>query len=243
VRRGKDNPLTFSDDFKKAFQKYHLLLSYFGATFGRKASNFCRIEGFTLQNWLLKMSAILTRSEGRTEITPWDVERAFVDLLEMLDSTFLFVEKKVLGNLDYGECWSGAVGDDQRVLEELALSGATSEEKSKVSIESYVNGIQKIMKLSESAARKRYTKHKKKRWVESKKHQHSSRVWLAFKPPQGVDDSFESVQSDRVSLAYHQISLRMRETDKKMGERVRAYGQSGHSGPSPDEKEVWEAII
>jgi len=260
IRREKDKPLTFSDNFKKAFRNYHLLLSYFGATFGTKAANFCRIQGFTLQNWLLKMSLILARSEGRTGVTEWDVERAFVDLLEMLDSTFRFVEKKVQGDLDYGECWGGAVGKDQDVLEQLALSGAVSEEKSKVSIESYIKGIQKIMELSESAARKRYRKHRKKGWVQSKKYQHSSRVWLAFKPPEESDDGLESVQSDRVSTAYTLILEKMlksrrddkdsgtlwtlSDSDRKNKAGVGTYGQSGHSETSsPEDKEPCETTI
>jgi hypothetical protein len=73
------------------------------------------------------MSVILARSEGRAEVTEWDVERGFLDLLEMLDSTLKFVEKKVqvtwiTGNPGWG------YGKDREMLELLALADATSEE-------------------------------------------------------------------------------------------------------------------
>jgi hypothetical protein len=241
VRCGKEDPLSFSDGFKKSFQKHHLLLEHYGRTFGTKASNFTRIVGFTLQNWLLKMSVILARSEGKAEVTEWDVERAFVDFLEMLDSTFRFVEKKVEGSLDYGEVWSGATGKDREMLELLALADATSEEKSSVTIEGYIENIRKIMGLSESGARKRYRKHRKKEWVKSKKYQHSSKVWLAFKPPQeSLDDDFQSVQSDRVSLAYRVI---LEKVIKNRGDGRDSGTVWTLSTSTPNDKKVLEAII
>ena len=244
IRREKDKPLTFSDDFTRSFKKYHLLLSYFGSTFGSKASNFTRIMGFTLQNWLLRMSVILTRSEGRTSVDGWDVQRAFVDFLEMLNSTFQFVEKKVQGSLDYGEVWSGATGKDRQMLELLALTGATSEEKSKVSIEAYIEKVQEVMEIGESGARKRYRRHKKKEWIKTKKYQHTSRVWLAFKPPEEGDSDFESVQSDPVSLGYHEILLKMQEADKKKREEGRDTGTHGTlSTSSLEDKDLWEVTI
>lgn len=157
---------------------------------------------FTLQNWLLKMAVILARSEMRTEINGWDVEKAFVDLLEILDSTFRFVEKKVEGNLDYGESWSGATGHDRSILEWLALRGATSEEKSGVTINEYQKKIQEVTVYSESGARKHYRRHKNRGWIESRQRQQITKVWLKFKPPQEASDNLLGVP---VSLAYKEI--------------------------------------
>jgi hypothetical protein len=243
VRCGKDDPLSFSDSFKKSFQKHHLLLEHFGRTFGAKASNFTRIIGFTLQNWLLKMSVILARSEGRTEVTEWDIERGFLDLLEILDSTFRFVEKKVQGDLDYGESWGGAMGKDREMLELLALADGTSEEKSRITIEAYIEKIQEIMGLSESGACKRYRRHKKKEWIKSRQYQHTSRVWLAFNSPEKPEYDFQGDQGVPVSLAYYEI-LENIEVEKKNRREDRDTGTpwSPSTPPSNDEK-VFEVTI
>ena len=209
--------LSFSQDFKEAFRRYHLLLVRFGRTFGHKASSFGRMMAFTLQNWLLKMAVILARSESRTDVGEWDVERAFVDLLEILDSTFRFVEKKVQGSLDYGESWAGATGDDQHLLEWLVSKGATTEEKSTVTIKEYQEKIQEVTGYSEPGARKRYDRHKKMRWIKSRQRQQSTRVWLAFKPPMGSSDGFLDDLGDPVTLAYQEIISRM-EVREKMRE-------------------------
>lgn len=209
-------PLNFSQNFKESFKKYHSFLVRFGRTFGPKVSNFSTMMAFTLQNWLFKMSIILARSEKRTEVNEWDVERAFVDLLEMLDSTFRFVEKKVQGNLDYGEFWSGAMGQDRSILEWLAERGATSEEKSNVTIDEYEKKIQEVMKYSEAGARKRYQRHRKNGWIESNQRQQTTRVWLSFKPPQEADD-FLGDLDDPVTLAYLEILSKI-EVKEKMRE-------------------------
>ena len=209
VRKETKHPLTFSKDFKDSFKTYHSLLVNFGRTFGPKASNFTRMMAFTLQNWLLKMSVILARSERRTEVSKWDVERAFVDLLEILDSTFRFVEKKGHGYLDYGESWSGATGPDRSLLEWLALGGAISEEKSGVTINEYEKKIREVTGNSESGARKIYNRQKKKRWIESRQRQQITRVWLAFKPPSESGDEFLGDLGVPVSLAYQEIVERI----------------------------------
>ena len=209
--------LNFSQDFKESLQQYHSLLVRFGRAFGTKASNFGRMMAFTLQNWLLKMVVILARSENRTEVNEWDVERAFVDLLEILDSTFRFVEKKVHGSLNYGESWGGATGNDRLILEWLASKGATTEEKSRVTIKEYEEKIQEVTKYSEPGARKRYNRHKKMGWIKSRQRQQSTRVWLAFKPPMGSSDGFLDDLGDPVTLAYQEIISRM-EVREKMRE-------------------------
>jgi len=217
VRKEVEYPLTFSEDFKELFKRYHSLLINFGRTFGLRASNFTRMMAFTLQNWLFKMSAILARSEKRTEVNGWDVERAFVDLLEMLDSTFRFVEKKVRGDLDYGESWGGATGKDREMLELLALADAISEEKSCITIEGYIENIRKIMELSESGARKKYRRHKKNGWILSKQRQQITKVWLAFKPPKESGDDFLGDLGVPVSLAYQEILKKIDDEKKILG--------------------------
>lgn len=119
----------------------------------------------------------------------------------MLTTTFQFVERKVSGTLDYGEAWGGATGKDQVALEWLAWEGATSEQNSNVSIEKYIQRLAELMVLSHSGARKRYTLHRQRGWIKTKRYSHSSKVWLAFKPPIEIgNDNPESAQSVPLSL-------------------------------------------
>jgi hypothetical protein len=102
LREGGGSPkLTFSKEAIERYNELHLLLIEFGEGYSKKGSSFTEIIGFSLQNWFLKMIAILANSHKRTEASIFDVEMAFVDLLEFLDSNFEYVERKVQGSLDY----------------------------------------------------------------------------------------------------------------------------------------------
>ena len=222
VRKATNNPVTFSSDFKKPFKKYHRLLVGFGRMFGRKASNFTRTLGYTLQNLLLKMTVIQARSEGRTEVGQWDLERAFVDLLEILNSTFRFIEMKAQGYLAYGAPWRGATGKDRIILEWLASEGTTSEEESEITIKEYQEKIQKVMEVRIDAARKHYQRHKNVGWILSKQRQQTSRVWLAFKPPK--DSPIVGDMGDKVSKEYYRI---VEEIKRRKKEKKREEGRGG----------------
>ncbi len=189
-------------EVKEQFNRLHGQLCRFGKSFGPKSSNFTLMIDYSLQNQLLKMATILAYSQSKDEVEVVDVEMAFVDLLEFLHSTFTFVEEKVMGYLDYGETWGGAIGKDQEVLGWLYNKGAFSEESSKVSIKDYTEKISEIFTVKEDGARKRYQKHKKKGWIESKQiGSYDSVVYLNLTP------LFKDVgdQGDRVIQIYREI--------------------------------------
>ena len=149
------------------------------------------------------------------------------DEKEMLDK--LEVEKKIQAELAYKESWSGATGHDQSMLEWLAQKGATSEEKSSVTIAEYQKKIQEVMSYSEPGARKRYGKHKDQRWIDSKQRQSVTRVWLAFKPPQKYDDHFLGDLADPATLADQEIVKRI----ESEGKSIKGVG-APRSSRSPD---------
>jgi len=99
---------------------------------------------YTMQNMLLKFCTIQALQDNTNLIDTNHVEFAFVDYAEILEHTYDFIESKILGSLDYGEAWGGAVKKDQEILKWLHEKGATSEETSKVSIKQYE---EKIMDL------------------------------------------------------------------------------------------------
>ena len=168
----------------------------------------------------------------RAEVTGWDVQKAFVDLLEILDSTFRFVEKKVQGRLDYGESWSGATGDDQVVLEWLAMMGATSEEDSNISIDEYQKEIQRVTGYTEPGARKRYQRHKRKGWINSIQRQQTTKVWLAFNPPKESDTRLDDLD-DPVTQGYLDILRKIEE-----GRKNRKRGQVTVSPRTPRDENI-----
>lgn len=170
----------------------------------------------------MKMTVIQARSEGRTEVGQWDLERAFVDLLEILNSTFRFIEMKAQGYLAYGAPWRGATGKDRIILEWLASEGTTSEEESEITIKEYQEKIQKVMEVRIDAARKHYQRHKNVGWILSKQRQQTSRVWLAFKPPK--DSPIVGDMGDKVSKEYYRI---VEEIKRRKKEKKREEGRGG----------------
>ncbi len=176
-------PFIFTEEAKEKFNECHSSLIQYGKSYGDKASNFTNMIGYSLQEWLLKMICILAISRKKRDISTFEVEMAFCDLLEFLHSTLNFVENKVEGLLDYGESWHGAKGDDLKLLQWLHHEGVIDESSYSLSIADYILKIKGIVRLTDSGARARYNKHIRKGWIKSKQiGQHNSKVWLAFRP-------------------------------------------------------------
>ena len=197
---GSSSELTFSEDAKSRFNELHSLLFEYGEKNSKKVSRYTEMIGFPLLNLFLKMIAILANSEKRTEVLVSDVEMAFVDLLEFLDSNFDYVEQKVQGSLDYGDK-DQPTGHDLKMLEWLKVKGALSHDASKISISAYLNEISNEFQVSPDVARNWYKKHVKKGWIKGKQEgAHDSRVWLTFKL-----DEDEGGKGGRVVAEYKKI--------------------------------------
>ncbi len=197
---GSSSKLTFSEDAKSRFNELHKLLFEYGEKYSKKVSRYTEMIGFPLQNLFLKMIAILANSEKRTEVSIRDVEMAFVDLLEFLDSNFEYVERKVQGSLDYDDK-DQPTGDDLKMLTWLKDEGALSLEASKISIGGYQGKIVSTFSVSPDVARNWYKKHVKKGWIEGKQEgAHGSKVRLTFKL-----DEDEGGQGGRVVTEYKKI--------------------------------------
>lgn len=122
-----------------------------------------------MQNMLLKFCAIQALQDNTNLIDTNHVEFAFVDYAEILEHTYDFIESKILGSLDYGEAWGGAVKKDQETLKWLHEKGATSEETSKVSIKQYEEKIMDLYNVTERQARRHKARHEESGWIKSKK--------------------------------------------------------------------------
>jgi hypothetical protein len=207
LREGRGSPkLTFLKEAIERFNELHLLLIEFGEGYSKKVSSFTEIIGFPLQNWFLKMIAILANSHKRTEASIFDVEMAFVDLLEFLDSNFEYVERKVQGSLDY-EDRDQPTGTDLEIIEWLKRKGALSYRASKISIQAYQEKISKKFEVSLDGARKRYQKHVWKGWIKRKQEgAHNSKVWLKIRLD--GDEGEQGGKGGRVIAEYHKIIAR-----------------------------------
>ena len=164
------------------FNELFDLLSNRGETYSLKMSNYMEIVGYGNQNTFLKFSVIQALQDNTPILDSKHIELAFIDYTEILEHTYLFVENKVIGDLNYGESWNGAMDKDFRALNWLNSNNATSEEESNVSIADYKDRIMRIFYVEERQAGRILKTHIDKGWVETKKGQHDSKLWLAFTP-------------------------------------------------------------
>jgi hypothetical protein len=210
IKETRPSPkLTFSKKAIERFNELHLLLIEFGEGYSEKVSSFTQMIDFSLQNWFLKMIAILVNTHKRTAASIFDVEMAFVDLLEFLDSSFKYVEEKVQGSLDY-EDQNQPTGDDLEMLEWLKRKGALSYRASKISIQEFQEKISKKFQISPAGARGRYQKYVKKGWIKGKQDgAYGSKVWVTIRLDGDEGEQGEQgEQGDRVIAEYQKIIAR-----------------------------------
>jgi hypothetical protein len=171
-----------TEDAKTTFNELFDLLSKRGETYSLKMSNYMEIVGYGNQNTFIKFSVIQALQDNTSILDSKHIELAFIDYAEILEHTYLFVENKVIGDLNYGESWNGAMDKDFRALNWLNIHGATSELESNVSIADYIDKLMKVFRVDKRQAQRKLKIHKEKEWVETKKGQHDSKLWLAFTP-------------------------------------------------------------
>ena len=103
----------FTLEAKKVFDELSLILVKNGLQRGGKVENFVDINAYSFQNMLLKFSVIQALQNNTHIIDTEHVERAFIDYTEILEHTYNFIENKIIGEMDYGENWAGAIKKDQ----------------------------------------------------------------------------------------------------------------------------------
>ncbi len=165
----------------KLFELSKEIIEY-GFNFSEKVRNYTDIIYYTLPNYLIKFSAVQAFHNGRDTIAVIDVELAFIDLFEIMHHTFMFVDKKIPGLLNYGEGWQGAESLDQEALLWLNKEGAVSLEDSKTQINEYLDILMKLFSVKKRRAQEILKKHKERGWVDNKVLPGDSRIWLNFTP-------------------------------------------------------------
>lgn len=188
----RNKEFTFSKEVIDQVSSLHLELLKHGISLSEKSRNYTRIVDYDLQDKLVKMGCIQAASNFRTDVSIEDVEKAFMDLYEFFTCTLDFVDKRIIGYLDYGEGFGGALTKDAEILKWLKETGAVSKESSTITIDDYVNKICEVFDVPYRTARNRYVRHRKTGWVDSiqtgQPPEHTSKVWLTTQDVQVVQD-------------------------------------------------------
>lgn len=163
------------DEAIDAFEELSILLIGRGRKRSNKIKKFIEMADFTIQNLLLKFSAIQALQDNSGLIESKHVELAFIDLAEIMEQEYNFIEDKVLGNMDYGDDLDIK---DQLVLKWLIEQKATSPETSNVSIKQYKEKIMEVFGVDERQARRHKARHEEMGLIQSKLAGHDSKVWL-----------------------------------------------------------------
>jgi len=200
--------VSFKPEAVERLSKLHLEILKMGASSLEKCKNYTLIVDYDLQDKLVKLSAIQALSKGRTVVEAEDVELAFMDLYEFFSCTLNFIENKIIGYLDYGEGWGGAIKKDAEILRWLKEQNAITKDNTKVSISNFISKIVEIYDTSEENARKKYYKFKENGWVDSKQvFQNDTRVWLKVQGDQGNQGGrpMEPSFLENIGLEYQRI--------------------------------------
>lgn len=164
-----------TEEAVKTFSDLSILLIERGLNRSSKIRKFIDMADFSIQNLLLKFSAIQALQNNSGEIKPEHVELAFIDLAEIMEQVYNFIEDKVIGNLDYGDDLDT---NDHQTLKWLAEQGARSEETTNVSIMQYKEKIMEIFHVEERQARRHQKRHEKIGLIGIKRSGHITKVWL-----------------------------------------------------------------
>lgn len=204
---------TLSDRSKNLFFELSLALISRGELYSKKINNFMEMDAFTLQNSLLKFSAIQAFQNGRDVIESEDVELAFIDLFEINEHTYQFIESKIPGNLDYGDGWQGARLKDQEALRWLYERNALDKNNA-LALSDYLNEIMNIFNVKERRAYDILKSHYEKLWIQKGKNQDGKTVWLKFTPEDsctncnmqsGTNSNNEIIKIDQSMSKYYYL--------------------------------------
>ena len=167
----------------------------YGYKFSKKIRNYTDTIFYSVQNFLLKLSAVQALLHEREQISVEDVELGYLDLFELLHHSYLYIQKKIPGTLSDGETWQGAADNDKIVLMWLYEQGATSQELSQVTIKGYKKKIEEVFNVKGRQSDNIYDKHKESGWIDTlRKYGSDTKVWLTFEP-EGSSLSFMHIHA------------------------------------------------
>jgi|TARA_R100000501_G_C2626010_1_gene119573 hypothetical protein len=197
---------TFSDNALKLIKEYALYISGQGDLYSEKISNFCKISKWTSLSNLIKFSCILANSYYTNEVTEDFVSLAYMDLVELMQKTYEFIDERIEGEFDYGTNWGGADSKQKELLRYL-YDNKCFDENSLVSIDTFTNIVMDVYRVKGLQASNKYRDMKKKKLIDSKQTgQHSTAVWLKIKPEEHKN-YVEGIQGYKGYTVYNNLFL------------------------------------
>lgn len=174
----------FAESAKTTLAELAVDLDKRASSYSRKIANLNNSSSLTNQNTLVKFAAIHAFQRGRSTVERIDVIFAYIDLFEILEHTYKFIEAKIPGSLDYGEGWNGAIQKDQEVLRWLYNTGIVNEVNA-IPKQDYLDKIMELQGIRERQAENVLKKHNEVYgWVEKTRRNRKVFVWLKFQPEQ-----------------------------------------------------------
>ncbi|AUB55253.1 hypothetical protein BK007_03965 [Methanobacterium subterraneum] len=172
----------FTEDAKNTLVDLSVDLDKRASSYSRKIANLNNSSSLTNQNTLIKFAAIQAFQRGRSTVEKIDVVFAYIDLFEILEHTYQFIEAKIPGSLDYGEGWYGAIQKDQEILRWLYDSGIVNEAKA-IPKQDYLDKIKEVQGIRDRQAENVLKKHTEVHgWVGKTKRNKNVFIWLKFEP-------------------------------------------------------------
>lgn len=179
----RDRDFVFTQEANEKINFYLQYLLAEGQIHSEKIANLTKLMKWTIQDYLIKMSCCLAGSFYQNIVDEKIVALAYMDLVELLQSTFDFIKEWVIGNFDYGAGWQGANYKERICLEYLYENKCFSLETSNIGISEFWDIISNVYNVKGDMARKIYSNFKKNEWINSKQiDRYDTRVWLGFIP-------------------------------------------------------------
>lgn len=153
-----------------------------GKSYSMKIANLNDSIIFTSQNMLVKFAAIQAFQHGRAMVDEIDVILAYLDLFEILEHTYMYIEAKIPGSLDYSEGGNGARKRDHEILQWLKETGVTNKENA-IHKQMYIEKIMELMSIKQRQAENVFKEHfEVHQWIEKTKKDKKVYVWLKVIP-------------------------------------------------------------
>ena len=168
----------FSESAKMALDNLSCDLDNRGKSFSKKIANLNNSIIFTIQNMLVKFAAVQAFQHGRAMVDEIDVILAYLDLFEILEHTYMYIEAKIPGLLDYNEGWNVNKKGDHEILQWLKETGVTNKENA-IHKMKYLEKIMEVMGIKKRQAENVFKEHVEvHQWIEKIKKDKKVYVWL-----------------------------------------------------------------
>jgi len=137
VRRFSESvDIVFTEGFREKLSDYVMYLIEEGRVHSERIANLTKLMKWTIHDYLIKMSSIIALTHFTNIVDENCLALAYMDLVELLQAHFDFVQEWVWGDFDYGVGWQGSSYKERVCLEYLNERGCFSFESSSVRYES-----------------------------------------------------------------------------------------------------------